>query len=180
VLVSKKSWSFPGLWNRGSLKFPNYSKLKPSISSHSKPSISSHSKPCTRSHTRCLKCFVLEHSVFKTKHLRCLVSDIIQGFELEILAGLKFKWAPWSSRVNLVLLRTFRALLFYKTVWELFCDTWYNEVALQFIFLNNNCFAFCLGFCLRLQPLVNSCMVVLLVLGAGGNQELVLSLLEAS
>ena len=35
-----------------------------------KPSSSSHSKPHTRSCTRHLKCFVLEHSVFKTKHLR--------------------------------------------------------------------------------------------------------------
>ena len=47
-----------------------------------KPSISSHSKSRVRHHTRHLRCFVLEHSVFKTKHLRRLV----QGFEwLEIL-----------------------------------------------------------------------------------------------
>ena len=38
-----------------------------------KPSISTHSKPATRQCTRHLICFVLEHSVFKTKHLRRLV-----------------------------------------------------------------------------------------------------------
>ena len=52
--------------------------------------ISSHSKSCTRR----LKCFVLEHNainVFKTKHLRCLVQALVQGFEsLEIL-GLNLK-----------------------------------------------------------------------------------------
>ena len=36
-------------------------------------SISSHSKPRTRSCTRRFKCFVLEHSALKTKHLRRLV-----------------------------------------------------------------------------------------------------------
>ena len=38
-----------------------------------KLSISSRSKPRTRSCTRHLKCFVLEHSVSRTKHLRHLV-----------------------------------------------------------------------------------------------------------
>ena len=37
-----------------------------------RPISSSHSKPRARSRTMCLKCFVLEQSVFKTKHLRCL------------------------------------------------------------------------------------------------------------
>ena len=44
-----------------------------------KPSISSHSK----SRTRRLRCFVLEHTVFKTKHLRSL----IRGFELLEILG---------------------------------------------------------------------------------------------
>ena len=38
-----------------------------------KSSISSHSKPHTMTCTRLLKCFVLHHSVIKTKHLRNLV-----------------------------------------------------------------------------------------------------------
>ena len=48
-----------------------------------KPSISTHSKRSTRHRTRGLRCFVLEHSVLKTKHLRRL----IRAFEwLEILS----------------------------------------------------------------------------------------------
>ena len=35
-----------------------------------KPSISSHSRPCTM-------CFVLQHSVIKTKHLRSLVQRLV-------------------------------------------------------------------------------------------------------
>ena len=51
-----------------------------------KPSISTHSKPCTMPRMRLLKCFVLQHSVIKTKHLRSLVRGVLQGFEwLEIL-----------------------------------------------------------------------------------------------
>ena len=51
-----------------------------------RPCISSHSKPCTRSRIWRLNCFVLEHSVFKTKHFRCRERDLVQGFEwLEIL-----------------------------------------------------------------------------------------------
>ena len=46
-----------------------------------KPSNSSHSKPLLR----CLRCFVLEHIVFKTKHLRRLV----RGFECLEILGLR-------------------------------------------------------------------------------------------
>ena len=42
-----------------------------------KPSISTRSKPCTR----LLKCFVLQHNVIKTKHLRSLVLVVVRGFE---------------------------------------------------------------------------------------------------
>ena len=38
-----------------------------------KPSISSHSKPRIMARMRLLKCFVLQQSVIKTKHLRSLV-----------------------------------------------------------------------------------------------------------
>ena len=63
-----------------------------------KPSIYSHSKPHTRSCMRRLKCFVLEHSVFKTKHLR-LVQDLIQGFKwLEILDLKKTEACTWPCR----------------------------------------------------------------------------------
>jgi hypothetical protein len=44
-----------------------------------KPSISSHWKPHTRCCMRRLKCFVLEHSVYKTKHLRRLVRVLVRG-----------------------------------------------------------------------------------------------------
>ena len=40
-----------------------------------KSSSSSHSKPPSRRHMMIHKCFVLNHSVFKTKHLRILVQD---------------------------------------------------------------------------------------------------------
>ena len=46
-----------------------------------KPSISSHSKPGTMAHTRLLKCFNLQHSVYKTKHLRSIVRGVVRGFE---------------------------------------------------------------------------------------------------
>ena len=42
-----------------------------------KPSSSSHSKPPTGH----LKCFVLNTLCSKTKHLRCLVRDLVQGFK---------------------------------------------------------------------------------------------------
>ena len=52
-----------------------------------KTSISSPSKPPTRT----FNCFVLEHSVFQTKHLRHLLRDFERGFEdLEIL-GVRVK-----------------------------------------------------------------------------------------
>ena len=35
-----------------------------------------------RSHTSHLRCFVLEHSAFQTKHLRCLVRDPVQWLEI--------------------------------------------------------------------------------------------------
>ena len=67
------------IWSPVFLVINNY------INSHCqqlKPSISSHSKPHTMARARLLKCFVLQPSVIKTKHLRRLV----QGFEwLEIL-----------------------------------------------------------------------------------------------
>ena len=51
-----------------------------------KPSICSHLKPYTRSLTTCLTCFVLEQSVYKTKHMRRLVQSLVGGFEwLQIL-----------------------------------------------------------------------------------------------
>ena len=53
-----------------------------------KPSISSHSKPRMRSHTRCLTCFALEHSVFKTKHMKCLVQAFVRVFEWVEILGL--------------------------------------------------------------------------------------------
>ena len=66
------------IWELPCLKNPQYSLLKPSISSHSKPR--------TKSCTRWFKCFVVEHSVFKTKHLRHIVQDLERGLEwLEIL-----------------------------------------------------------------------------------------------
>ena len=38
-----------------------------------------HSKPRMMAHMRLLKCFVLQHSVIKTKHLRSLVRGAVQG-----------------------------------------------------------------------------------------------------
>ena len=38
--------------------------------------------------TRLLKCFVLKHSVLKTKHLRSLVRGVVQGFEWVEILGL--------------------------------------------------------------------------------------------
>ena len=46
-----------------------------------KPCISSHSNPHMIARTRLLKCFVLQHIVIRTKHLRNLVWGIIRGFE---------------------------------------------------------------------------------------------------
>ena len=46
-----------------------------------KPSISSHSKPCIIVCMRLLKCFVLQNSVIKTKHLRSLTRGVVRGFE---------------------------------------------------------------------------------------------------
>ena len=46
-----------------------------------KPLISSHSSPRTMAHIRLIKCFVLQHSVIKTKHLRSLLRGIVQGFK---------------------------------------------------------------------------------------------------
>ena len=40
-------------------------------------------------HTKRLKCFVLEHSAFKTKHLKRLIRDLVWDFEL---LGLHLKW----------------------------------------------------------------------------------------
>ena len=52
---------------------------------YSTASFSSHSKPRTMAYTRLLKCFVLQHSVIKSKHLRSLVQgviqDVLKGFE---------------------------------------------------------------------------------------------------
>ena len=46
-----------------------------------KPSISTHSEPCTRHRMRLLRYFALDHSVFKTKHLRRLLGSLVRGFE---------------------------------------------------------------------------------------------------
>ena len=54
---------------------PTSPNLKPSIYSDS------HSNLHTRSPMRRLKCFVLEHSVFKTKHMRCLVWSFVRDYK---------------------------------------------------------------------------------------------------
>ena len=51
-----------------------------------KPSISTHSKP----RTRLLKCFVLQHNVIKTKHLRSLIRGVIRVFEWVEILGYSF------------------------------------------------------------------------------------------
>ena len=51
-----------------------------------KRSNSTHSKPFTMARTRLLKCFVLQHSIIKTKNSRSLIRCRVQGFEwVEIL-----------------------------------------------------------------------------------------------
>ena len=53
---------------------------------HLKPSIITCSKPRRMRCTRLLICFILQHSVIKTKHLRSLVLGVIRGFgQAEIL-----------------------------------------------------------------------------------------------
>ena len=55
-----------------------------------------HSKPRVMPCTRLLKCFVLQHSIIKTKHLRSLVRGLvwsfkwakIMGFKLSIMEGI--------------------------------------------------------------------------------------------
>ena len=59
-----------------------------------KPSSSSHLKPSMRPHIRLLKCFVLERSVFKTKHLR----SFITGFECLDELGFSIPFAVKGSR----------------------------------------------------------------------------------
>ena len=56
-----------------------------------RPSISSHSKPCMIARTRLLIFFVLQHSVIKTKHLRSLVRDVVQGFKWVEILGFNLK-----------------------------------------------------------------------------------------
>ena len=78
-----------------------------------KPGISTNSKPRRRPRTRLLKCFVLQHNVIKTKHLRSLIRVVVRGFEwVEILGLTNFPWAlfwflaksitnfgyPWSEQ----------------------------------------------------------------------------------
>ena len=58
-----------------------YSRLKPSISTHSKHR--------TMLGMRLLKCFVLQHSVIKTKHLRSLIRGVVRGFEWVEILGLR-------------------------------------------------------------------------------------------
>ena len=59
---------------------------KPQLFKRLKPSISTHSNPRTMPRMRLLKCFVLQHSIIKTKHLRSLVWRLLRGFEwVEIL-----------------------------------------------------------------------------------------------
>ena len=58
--------------------YMNHQVLKPPTV---KPSISIHSKPHTMACERLLKCFVLQHSVLKTRHLSRLAQGIVQGFE---------------------------------------------------------------------------------------------------
>ena len=56
-----------------------------------KPSISTHSKPLMMPRMRLLKCFVWQHSVIKTKHLRSLVRGVVRGFELVEILGFRLK-----------------------------------------------------------------------------------------
>ena len=75
-----------------------------------KPSIFSHSRPCKVPPMRLLICFVLQHSAIKTKHLRSLVRDIVQGFEwLEILSFRLFgailqNFNSWMTIIVLLIL----------------------------------------------------------------------------
>ena len=46
-----------------------------------KPSVSTHLKSHLMPSSRLLKCFVLQHNVMKTKHLRSLVQFVVRGFE---------------------------------------------------------------------------------------------------
>ena len=76
IFTSKKVWKFlikiqlPKIWSKKDRgwKVPCLMpiRVKPSISSQSKPPMRSRTRSCTR----CLKCFVSEHSVFKTKHFK--------------------------------------------------------------------------------------------------------------
>ena len=58
------------------------------------------------SHTRLLKCFVLQHSVIKTKHLKSLVWCVVRGFEwvkilcfsLNVISSLQQKWINFSVK----------------------------------------------------------------------------------
>ena len=63
------------------LKFCKMKRITFTEKSSLKPSISNDLKPHTIPRMRLLKCFVLQHSVIKTKHLRSLVCGIIRGFE---------------------------------------------------------------------------------------------------
>ena len=64
-----------------------------------KPSISTHSKP----RMRLLKCFVLQHSVIKAKHLRSLVQGVVRGFKWVEILGLSMRLALLHSRLIFII-----------------------------------------------------------------------------
>ena len=93
-----------------------------------KPSISTHSKPCTMPRMRLLKCFVLQHSMIKTKHLRKLVQRLVRGFEWVEILG--FRAWPWST-YHLQQISTLQVQLNINDYFFLICftvDIWGHPV----------------------------------------------------